>query len=70
MLSVTNHYAQNLILVNLVLVNFFGFLIIARYHTTEIWRKLEETFLSASRSFLNQMFKIKPEENQNLQTEI
>ena len=27
-----HHYAQTLILVNLILVNFFGFLVITRYH--------------------------------------
>ena len=37
-----NDYAQTLILVNLILVNFLGFLVIARYPTMRFGRKLEE----------------------------
>ena len=42
------------IVVAFLFVNVFDFLVIARYHTIRISRKLEEIFLSASRSFLNQ----------------
>ncbi len=49
-------YAQNLILVNLIPVNFLGFLVITRYHAMHFRQKLEEIFLSASRTFLNQNF--------------
>ena len=37
----------------------FFFFVITRYHTMRFWRKLEETFLLASRTFLNQNFRDK-----------
>ena len=48
----TRFYVQCLILLKLILVNFFGFLVITRHHAMHVWRRLEENFLSASRSFL------------------
>ena len=50
------YYAHIEIVVAFLVVKNFGFLVIARYHTIRISRKLEEIFLSASRSFLNQIF--------------
>ena len=38
-------YAQTLIVVAFLVVNFFGFLVIARYHTIRNLRTLEEIFL-------------------------
>ena len=52
-----NAYAHIEIVVAFLVVKNFGFLVIARYHTIRISRKLEEIFLSASRSFLNQNFR-------------
>ena len=51
-----NLYAHIEIVVAFLVVKNFVFLVIARYHTIRISRKLEEIFLSASRSFLNQNF--------------
>ena len=51
------YYAHIEIVVAFLVVKNFGFLVIARYHTIRISRKLEEIFLSASRSFLDQNFR-------------
>ena len=50
-------YAQSLIAVSLIVVRFLGFLAITRHHEVGSGRTLEETFLLASRSFLNQHFR-------------
>ena len=44
-------YAHIEIVVAFLVVNFFGFLVITRNHTMRFGPKLEEIFLSASRSF-------------------
>ena len=47
-----NYYAHIEIVVTFLVVNFFGFLVITRNPTMHFGPKLEEIFLSASRSFL------------------
>ena len=48
-----NDYAHIEVVVTLVVVNFFGFLVIAPYPTSRFLRKLVEIFVQASRIFLN-----------------
>ena len=50
-------YAHIEALVTFLLVNLFGFWVITRYRAMRFGRKLEETFLLASRTFLNQHFR-------------
>ena len=47
-----NLYIHIEIDVTFLVVNFFGCLVITRHHAMRFWPKLEEMFLSASRSFL------------------
>ena len=52
-----NMFAHIEVLVTFLLVKIVGLWVIAGYHTMRFWRKLEETFLLASRTFLNQNFR-------------
>ena len=63
-------YAQTLILVNLILVNCFGFWVITRTPVAGFGRKLDTWKLPASRTFLNQKGSKKQQENQNVRPRI